>query len=256
MYTWMDPEIPANPIHDENLNNSTFTSSSFSPIKFTNHTEKSSSSADFRIIDEEINFKEGMAGKSIVKADDQVIEDQDTNDHQIGSQRRSDDDICNTPKRERNQDQSQNTRFTRFTENAMVKSLSMEFEQRLASINTTRNVNTTNNSYIHPNHNTPKPAQRSMSPIRSVPQLSPASRINLNNGGDEVNDDNKYTNNNSIDNDNISTDIIIETPKLVSPSKIVSAAADVEKIKRELEFKVKSEEFKIDWLLISSSSSF
>ncbi len=252
----MDPEIPANPIHDENLNNSTSTSSAFSPIKFTNHTEKSS--VDFRIIDEEINFKEGMAGKSIndnVKAGDELKEDQDVNDHQIGTQRRSDNDIFNTPKRERNQDQSQNTRFTRFTEkndNAMVKSLSMEFEQRLASISTSGNINSNSNSNVNSLHNTPKPVQRSMSPIRCVPQLSPVNRINLNDkpeGGDEINDDNKYMNNNSIDNyniiDNISADIIIETPKLVSPSKIV-AAADVEKIKRELEFKVISES-KIDY---------
>ena len=175
-------------------------------------------------------------------------------------QRKSDDDICNTPKRERHEDQNMNIRSARLLEmdNAvnnedeenvltktpmkkggeMVKSLSIEFEQRLASIhvsprpapNTNMIGNNNMNSAQSSVNNSGSKPVRSMSPIRSIAQLSPVSKLNLNDDSTTNIDDNF---------------IEIETPKLVSPSKIVAAASaiDIEKIKSEVDAKVNTDRF-------------
>lgn len=267
-------EIPANPISEQNTSNS----ATFSPIKFSSTPPNLIEEVDnnFRVIDEDINFK-GVArkisecglGQQQQLSSSGVAESSNSN---LRLQRKSDEDICNTPKRERNQDQTQNIRFARLKETEeereilvktppplqptsqshLVKSLSVEFEQRLASIQVSPKPNTTdtNNNNNTPtasntnnlNSNPLKATPRSMSPIRCVAQLSPVGRLNLNDK--EVNEDEGGNSNNTNSNNNNNTTInfTIETPKLVSPSKIVAAnsSADIEKIKTEIESKVKT----------------
>lgn len=246
------------------------TISDFSPIKFNtiqNDEQEKLEMTSATAIDEEITF---MARKTEnLKCEERL-------------QRKSDDDICNTPKRERHEDQKLNIRSARLLgieeessrndndkdnydesdgdvlmktpkkKGEIVKSLSFEFEQRLASIHVSPKTTLTNSGYSMNSVNVtsttttatattagptptitvssnaipsinPKPV-RSMSPIRSVAQLSPVSKLNLND-------------NNAVEE---TTNFTIETPKLVSPSKIVAAASaiDIQKIKNELESEV------------------
>jgi hypothetical protein len=242
--------------------------SDFSPIKFNtiqNDEQEKLEMTSTTAIDEEITF---MARKTEnLKCEERL-------------QRKSDDDICNTPKRERHEDQKLNIRSGRLLgieeessrndkdnydesdgdvlmktpkkKGEIVKSLSFEFEQRLASIHVSPKTTLTNSGYSMNSVNVtsttttatattagptptitvssnaipsinPKPV-RSMSPIRSVAQLSPVSKLNLND--------------NTAAEETIN--FTIETPKLVSPSKIVAAASaiDIERIKNELESEV------------------
>jgi hypothetical protein len=244
--------------------------SDFSPIKFNtiqNDEQEKLEMTSTTAIDEEITF---MARKTEnLKCEERL-------------QRKSDDDICNTPKRERHEDQKLNIRSARLLgieeessrndkdnydesdgdvlmktpkkKGEIVKSLSFEFEQRLASIHVSPKTTLTNSGYSMNSVNVtsttttatatattagptptitvssnaipsinPKPV-RSMSPIRSVAQLSPVSKLNLNDNT-AVEETINFT---------------IETPKLVSPSKIVAAASaiDIQKIKNELESEV------------------
>lgn len=248
-------EIPAIPIESSNLINS-----DFSPIKFTDKNEQILSNES--IVDEEITFGK-MARKSnseIVKEEEVMqdyLQEETKNDleHDLEErlQRKSDDDICNTPKRERHEDQNLNIRSARLLEmdqiisetttslvendviktpqkmkNEMIKSLSNEFEHRLASIHVSPRPAVTSGSTMNTNNaaspsvSASKPT-RVMSPIRSIAQLSPVSKLNLNDEPSAVEDQ-----------------IQIETPKLISPSKIVAAASalEIEKIKNDLESKV------------------
>lgn len=238
--------------------------SDFSPIKFS---IKNEIEENFNLKDE--NFQEmTTTTTTTTTAIDEEITFVARKPCDERLQRKSDEDICNTPKRERHEDQNLNIRSARLLamdedkdyedcelmktpkkKGEIVKSLSIEFEQRLASIhvsprpapsstsasnnnnnpvsdyNTTTTITTTNTTN---NNNSPcsKPV-RSMSPIRSIAQLSPVSKLNLNDDQPAVAEGENTTFN-------------IETPKLVSPSKIVAAgsAVEIEKIKNEIESKV------------------
>ena len=238
--------------------------SDFSPMKFTTKKDEEEEVTDFFVtgknlpsitteVDEEITF--------VARKPDTGIK----YDYEERLQRKSEDDICNTPKRERHEDQKLNIRSTRLLEmeehvsiaaaknnlenednemmlmktpqkqGEIVKSLSFEFEKKLASIhvspkstppaisNAGVSVNETSNG-----HSPSSKPVRSMSPIRSVAQLSPVSKLNLN---DEQPPQQQQQQNSTG---------VIETPKLISPSKIVAAATsvDIEKVKAELESKV------------------
>lgn len=245
----------------------------FSPIKFSvsvaGECEEILAKTG-EIVDEEITFGM-MARKTESKENGGIVESGIETDKRTAAvlgadrlQRRSEEDVCNTPKRERHEDQKLNIRSARLLEmdkavndetegeelkmtpskknngnnGEIVKSLSIEFEQRLASIQVSPRP--ANNSTITSN-SASKPV-RSMSPIRSIAQLSPVSKLNLNDEGNEES-------------------CLIETPKLVSPSKIAAtpvtvtaaaaaaAAVDVEKIKSELEAKVR-QLLKIVWFFI------
>ena len=178
-----ETDIPANPI-----------SRSFSPIKFKFTHHEIIEEANFRVIDEEIDFK-GMAARKASTADREVAKEvakeavkEGEKCKEIGGefnlelnsrlQRKSEDDIFNTPKRERNQNDSLNARFSRFNQpgpvtkdnendnlmitqtspqksssrNEMVKSLSVEFEQRLASIHVSPKISAYNN-FVESNNN-------------------------------------------------------------------------------------------------------
>lgn len=237
-------DIPANPIANEN--------SSFSPIKFI---EKPSALIDEdNVIDEEISFTKIKKEEAVyicevnnredvnnANTDNNpytyTVNDDSSEINCLRLQRKSEDEICNTPKRERHEDEGLNRRFTRQLQqegidggtilinsepttpqknnknNELVRSLSHEFEQRLASIHVSP-ITSTNG----------KGPSRSMSPIRSIAQLSPVSKLNLNDQEEDI---------------NTNLDAVV-TPKLVSPSKIVAAASamETEKIKCELESKV------------------
>lgn len=226
----------------------------FSPIKFSVSGEAEEISVNGPVdVDEEITF--GMMARktgSKDSEDNHCTSNCTESTVNVSSEerlhRRSEEDICNTPKRERHEDQKLNIRSARLLEmddelsaenstddlinlkttpskkknGEMVKSLSIEFEQRLASIHVSPRPATTKD--ISPQVSASKPV-RSMSPIRSVAQLSPVSKLNLN------------------DYESSEDSCVIETPKLVSPSKIAGAApavVDVEKIKSELEAMVKN----------------
>ena len=248
-------EIPSKPIsvllNEEKIFNDSTTANSpttttFSPIKFGG------------IVDEEITIslmarKEKSVGGSIVEDNTEVITENNTEvitvddnkvitvddnkvitvDHTFPVddtfhtqdherlQRKSDEDIFNTPKRERHfEDQNLNIRRSREAHeqieaiktpqksNTFVKSLSMEFEQRLASIHVSPKIVSST-------------APRSMSPVRCIAELSPVSKLNLNDNEESA----------SV------TGFVIEEPKLISPSKI----AEIEKIRQELESKVNTE---------------
>ena len=146
----------------------------------------------------------------------------------------------------------------------MKKSLSIEFEQRLASIHvsprqspaqaqaqaqvtktksssssnyytTTPNPPLTlNNKFENNNNNNNK--SRSMSPIRSMAQLTPINK--------KI-DQTATATETKIETETQDSEIMIETPKLISPSKIVAAsmalAIDIEKKKNhELELEIES----------------
>lgn len=251
--------------------------SDFSPIKFTVKSEEvreeNLQMKTATEIDEEITFVARKTDnfKSVSKEEFPTEESLPSgiyNDLEERLQRKSDDEICNTPKRERHEDQKLNIRSARLLEmeqeksigcnvdgeengeddgdilmktpkkkGEVVKSLSIEFEQRLASIhvsprptpiggsgNAVHNSNSTTNSPSL-NISASKSSGRSMSPIRNIAQLSPVSKLNLNNESVLEGTPNFF----------------VETPKLVSPSKIVAAASafDIEKVKIELESKVK-----------------
>ena len=246
-------EIPSKPIsvllNEEKIFNDSTTANSpttttFSPIKFGG------------IVDEEITIslmarKEKSVGGNIVEDDNvdntEVITEDNTEDNTVDDnkvitvddnkvitvddtfhtqdherlQRKSDEDIFNTPKRERHfEDQNLNIRRSREAHeqieaiktpqksNTFVKSLSMEFEQRLASIHVSPKIVSST-------------APRSMSPVRCIAELSPVSKLNLNDNEESA----------SV------TGFVIEEPKLISPSKI----AEIEKIRQELESKVNTE---------------
>lgn len=311
-------EIPANPIENEN--------SSFSPIKFVVKKEKESQ--ELEVIDDEISITKMASGKrgdfvGISECESKRIDTVATEEvntvNTVGTcdipetmdivdtvnnskiQRRSDEDsICNTPKRERNENEKLNRRFIRqlqeghgesvadnddddgdiltldgdaslpktpqkqinntFTttnnnpnnpnsatttadsthsvtsnnnNKECVRSLSQEFEQRLNSIHVSPITNTTGNK----NNNS---TSRSMSPIRSIAQLSPVSKLNLNDTGDDDsnNINSNYTTSNNSTGSTTTENVSIITPKLVSPSKIASQV-EIEKIKCGLESKVK-----------------
>ena len=208
----------------------------FSPIKFGGNDE---------IVDEEItisrmarnNKEERLEKEKVIEVTKIAFEATGPADSyefaepgESRLQRKSDEDICNTPKRERHfEDQNLNIRRSREPEisetdalnivvktpqkskNELVKSLSMEFEQRLASIHVSPKIQSTTS------------APRSMSPVRCVAaQLSPVSKLNLNEDEEDV------------------QRIVVEAPKLVSPSKIVAAASsiEIEKVRQDLESKV------------------
>lgn len=249
--------------------------SDFSPIKFSIKNE----------VEENFNFKDDnfqeitTTTTTTTTAIDEEITFVARKPCEDRLQRKSDEDICNTPKRERHDDQNLNIRSGRLLsmdedkvnedcelmktpkkKGEIVKSLSIEFEQRLASIhvsprpnlsntsasntvdpvssNNTTNTTTTNSTSTN-NSPCSKPV-RSMSPIRSIAQLSPVSKLNLNDDQPAVAEGENTTFN-------------IETPKLVSPSKIVAAgsAVEIEKIKNEIESKVKNR-FSVLFMLFCS----
>ena len=264
-------EIPANPIDSSNLN------SNFSPIKFVEKVplselvEKEPSDdlknliekrAEFcGIVDDEITISaitakiqdDKFIGKDEVEFKKETrnldIDNNNINDNNMNFDnnilhddkiddtvlerlhRKSDEELCNTPKRERHQDRPVHERSEKYEltpsspsrRAEIVKSLSKEFEKRMASIQVSPKPEKQSSTGSPPVQmmNAPS-ASRVMSPIRCVAQLSPVPKLNFN-------DDQSGSS--------------IETPKLVSPSKIVAAASvnalDSEKIlKEELEAKV------------------
>lgn len=205
-----------------NNQDSSTPSQSFSPIKFTaSAITKTTTPNEHEIVDDEI---------SLIK---RPAEEQRKTEPEVA-------DLCNTPKRERKEGQpdfrarnfateakeqecneqsptkagishrlmtTESTTTTTTTslnstpQKAMVKSLSIEFEQRLASIHVSPK----------PKNSSPASGPRAMSPIRSVAsQLSPVSKLNLN---DESSTQDEHVNS-----------YVIEKPNLVSPSKIASAS--------------------------------
>ena len=263
--------------------------SDFSPIKFTVKSEEVKEEnlemTRTTTIDEEITFLARKADnfKSVINEELRAEESSSGGNNNLEErlQRKSDNEIFNTPKRERHEDKNLNIRSGRLFEmeeeksigiivdseedeeegdsliktpkkkGEMVKSLSIEFEQRLASIhvsprptsilgsgNTVYTANPPSNTSTNSTINSPSlnisasKSVRSMSPIRNIAQLSPVSKLNLNNESGVMEED---------------TNFYIETPKLVSPSKIVAAAsaADIEKIKIDLESKVKYNQNKL-----------
>ena len=245
--TSVPEEIPSKSIDAVNENTAKTEDSdknvTFSPIKFGGNDE---------IVDEEItisrmarnNKEERLEKEKVIEVTKIAYEATLTTDSyefteptESRLQRKSDEDICNTPKRERHfEDQNLNIRRSREPEisetdalnivktpqkskNELVKSLSMEFEQRLASIHVSPKIQSTTS------------APRSMSPVRCVAaQLSPVSKLNLNEDGEE--DLNSGLGGKK--------EFIVEAPKLVSPSKVVAAASsiEIEKVRQDLESKV------------------
>lgn len=242
-------EIPSKTI---SIINEEKQSEQFSPIKFGGNEE---------IVDEEITIKHMArknnesdplntdAGQNLKLEDGDNLEVDGGN---FGISRKSDEDIFNTPKRERHfEDQNLNIRRSREMEddqvktpqkcyavtnskNELVKSLSMEFEQRLASIHVSPKVSTSN-TFVPP---------RSMSPVRSVASdnLSPIRKLIFNEDEEVV--EVEHVEHNKVkaeaEKDKQLSNNFIEEPKLISPSKIVSAASavEMERIKVELENKV------------------
>ena len=208
-------EVPSKSIDAINEEKGSSLGSTFSPIKFVENTE---------IVDEEITISLLARKANCANVEGETEAEQCAN----RLQRKNDEEIFNTPKRERRfEDQTLNVRRSRDTKteaeseefpktpqksgrnnNELVKSLSMEFEQRLASIHVSPKIQSS--------------APRSMSPVRCVAELSPVSKLNFN---EEINDTGKF---------------VIEEPKLISPSKIVAAASaiEIEKIRVELDSKV------------------
>jgi hypothetical protein len=203
-----------------NNQDSSTPSQSFSPIKFTaSAITKTTPPNEHEIVDDEI---------SLIK---RPAEEQRKTEPEVA-------DLCNTPKRERKEGQpdfrarnfateakeqesneqsptkagishrlmttestTTTTSLNSTPQKAMVKSLSIEFEQRLASIHVSPK----------PKNSSPASGPRAMSPIRSVAsQLSPVSKLNLN---DESSTQDEHPNS-----------YVIEKPNLVSPSKIASAS--------------------------------
>ena len=187
-------EIPANPIDSSNP------VSNFSPIKFVEKYEKDPLSkleseqfaklkksgvegAEFSgIVDDEITISAITAqihdDKFIGTNSSDYNESPEKSNDKIGGgdssrhsttaeerlQRKSDEDLCNTPKRERHQDRTVHERSEKYEipesptnnssslpskRNEVVKSLSMEFEKRMASIQVSpkpenQHINTSN----------------------------------------------------------------------------------------------------------------
>lgn len=214
-------------------------------------------------------------------------------------QRKSDDELCNTPKREKNNDIFDHRTFsvTSFTmdsesidrpleqsqveqmqmmpttpqkqimkssinsPNPLVKTLSSEFEQRMASIKVSPAVtfNTQSPANVNNNNTPASPLQtqsqtqsnRTMSPIRSMAELSPQRKLNYSPVTVAVNNTNTYMDSNM---DELDEECKIETPKLVSPSKLFAAVQDspsisADKIRKESDEKVKKIMFLFTFLL-------
>lgn len=216
----------------------------FSPIKFGGLTDK--------IVDEEITInhlarKDKEGSEPDCATEESSISSGGNTSSTARLQRKSDEEICNTPKRERNFEDSNLNIRNRAREEAdtklepeengngllktpqkigglLVKSLSMEFEHRLASIHVSPKIQSA--------------APRSMSPVRCIAELSPVSKLNLN---EEATARRISVNANSTSASD-SNNFMIEEPKLVSPSKIVAAASavEIEKIRIDLESKVRT----------------
>lgn len=259
-------EIPAIPIEGSNENS---LSAPFSPIKFVDklgkEAEEKAGEENFRVIDEEINIKGAPRKMSTLEVIDEAVS-VIVEAGQASFTRKSDENIFNTPKRERHEDKSLNVRFTRFinadeeieqgegedgkslprtpqkSRNEIVKSLSVEFEQRLASIHVSpkqpvvSKVAVGTPSPVTANNNNHSGTSRSMSPIRCAPQFSPAGRLNL----DERREGEGEGEEAAVSAGK-SEEFLVETPKLVSPSKIASVTTavnfDIEKVKAEIDSK-------------------
>lgn len=194
---------------------------SFSPIKFVGVNDE--------IVDEEITIMARKDKEELGQCERVTVEGVHGSISEISTrlQRKSDEEIFNTPKRERNfedfnlniRNRSKEVEVTESEDNGplktpqkimghLVKSLSTEFEERLASIKVSPKIQSV--------------APRNMSPVRCIAELSPVSKLNLNER----------------------SNFEIEEPKLVSPSKIaaVTLGNEIEKVRIELESKVKKDE--------------